>query len=67
MPISITEFETVDPEEERSTAELIVEFLLENNEQAFTRSEIATAIDRAPNTVGTNLSRLKERGLVRHL
>lgn len=51
--------------EERSTAELIVEFLVENSEQAFTRSEIAEAIDRAPTTVGTNLSRLKDRGLVR--
>jgi len=66
MPISIDEFETVAPEEERSTAELIVTFLVENSDQAFTRGEIAEAIDRAPTTVGTNLSRLKDRGLVRH-
>lgn len=66
MPISIDEFETIAPEEERSTGELIVEFLIEHSEQAFTRGEIAEAIDRAPTTVGTNLSRLKDRGLVRH-
>jgi len=66
MPISIDEFETVAPEEERSTAELIVTFLVENSKQAFTRGEIAEAIDRAPTTVGTNLSRLKDRRLVRH-
>lgn len=65
MPIDITEFEQTE-EAERTTAECIVEFLLENREKAFTRSEIATAIDRNPNTVGSNLSRLKDRGLVRH-
>jgi len=65
MPIDIEEFEDGE-EAERTTAELIIEFLLENRDAAFTRSEIATAIDRNPNTVGSNLSRLKERGLVRH-
>lgn len=65
MPIDIMEFEKTE-EAERTTAECIVEFLLENREKAFTRSEIATAIDRNPNTVGSNLSRLKDRGLVRH-
>lgn len=65
MPIDIMEFEQTE-EAERTTAECIVEFLLENREKAFTRSEIATAIDRNPNTVGSNLSRLKDRGLVRH-
>lgn len=66
MPMDIEEFEAADADDERPTAELIVEFLLENREAAFTRSEIADAIDRDPNTVGTNLSRLKDRGLLRH-
>jgi len=65
MPIRIEEFED-DDLESRSTAELVVEFLWRNRDKAFTRSEIATGIDRKPNTVGTNLSRLKDRGLVRH-
>lgn len=66
MPISIDEFETAEPDADRSTAELLVEFLLEHREQAFTRGEIAEAIDRAPNTVGTNLSLLTDRRLLRH-
>jgi Mn-dependent DtxR family transcriptional regulator len=40
--------------------------LLSNSDQAFTRAEIASAIEEAPNTVGTALSRLKDRELVRH-
>jgi Mn-dependent DtxR family transcriptional regulator len=66
MPMDIVEFEEGEERDDRSTGELIIEFLLENRETAFRRKEIAAAIDRNPNTVGTNLSRLKERGLVRH-
>jgi Mn-dependent DtxR family transcriptional regulator len=66
MPMDIVEFEESEERENRSTGELIVEFLLENRDMAFRRKEIADAIDRTPNTVGTNLSRLKERRLVRH-
>lgn len=66
MPIDIEEFEEVDDDREKSTSELIVEFLLEHDDEAFERSEIADAIDTPPNTTGTNLSRLKDRGLVRH-
>ncbi|EMA52431.1 helix-turn-helix domain-containing protein [Halococcus thailandensis] len=65
MPIGIDRFE--DGEEiRRTTSERIVRFLLAHDEQAFTRVEIAEALDVAPNTVGTNLSRLKKRDLVRH-
>lgn len=49
-----------------TTGEKILRFLKANDDKAFTRSEIATAIDVNPNTVGTNLSRLKNRELVRH-
>lgn len=66
MPMDIVEFEEGEERDDRSTGELIVEFLLENRDKAFRRKEIADAIDRNPNTVGTNLSRLKERRLVRH-
>ena len=65
MPIDIEEFEE-EEETNQTTSEEIIQFLLENKDTAFTRSEIATAIDRNPNTVGSNLSRLKERELVRH-
>lgn len=67
MPISRDEFETVAPEKSgMSTAEAVLAYLLENDEQAFTRTEIAESIDRKPNTVSTNLSRLKDRGFVDH-
>lgn len=66
MPIDIEEFESTEDDAEKSTSERIVEYLLEHRDLAFTRAEIADAIDRAPNTTGTNLSRLKDRGLVRH-
>lgn len=41
-------------------------YLYTNRDKAFTRAEIATSIDEDPNTVGTALSRLKQRKLVRH-
>lgn len=66
MPMEIDEFEGAGDEQELTTGEAIVEFLLENDGKAWKRSEIAEAVDRDPNTVATNLSRLKDRGLVRH-
>jgi Mn-dependent DtxR family transcriptional regulator len=66
MPISIDRFEESEELRERTTSERVVQFLLAHDEQAFTRGELADALDVAPNTVGTNLSRLKERELVRH-
>lgn len=66
MPVSIDDFESGDLPEGPSAPEQVVTFLYGQREKAFTRSEIAAAIDEDPNTVGTALSRLKERDLVRH-
>lgn len=66
MPIGREQFDGIETDDERTTSERIVEFLHRNRDQAFTRGEIADGVDRDPNTVGTNLSRLKQRGLVRH-
>jgi Mn-dependent DtxR family transcriptional regulator len=66
VPIDIEEFETSLSESTEPTATAVVRFLFENRDAAFTRSEISTAIDRDPNTVGTSLTRLKRRDLVRH-
>ena len=66
MAMRMDEFEEAGDGGEFTTGESIVAFLLENDENAWTRSEIAEAIDRDPNTVATNLSRLKNRNLVRH-
>lgn len=66
MPVSIDEFESGDLPEAPSVPEQVVTYLYSHRDQAFTRSEIASAIDADPNTVGTALSRLKGRDLVRH-
>lgn len=66
MPIGIDRFEDADALEGPTTGERIVRFLFAHDDQAFTRGEIADAIDAPPETVGTNLTRLKDRGIVRH-
>lgn len=64
--MSIDDFESGNLPRGPSVPEQVVVYLYTHREQAFTRSEIATAIEEDPNTVGTALSRLKDRGLVRH-
>lgn len=66
MPIDIERFESGEDFREQPTSLRIVRFLLANDDRAYTRSEIADAIDATPETVGTNLTRLKDRGVVRH-
>jgi Mn-dependent DtxR family transcriptional regulator len=66
MPVGIDEFESGDLPERPSVPEQVINYLHTHQDAAFTRSEIATTIDESPNTVGTALTRLKERGLVRH-
>lgn len=66
MAIDIEQFEQGAVGDGMTTSEKILRFLKVNDDKAFTRSEIADAIDVNANTVGTNLSRLKDRELVRH-
>ncbi|MFC6905402.1 hypothetical protein [Halalkalicoccus tibetensis] len=66
MPISIDDFAEGRLPDGPSVPERVVRFLAANDDRAFTRSEIAAGIDADPNGVGTALSRLKERELVRH-
>ena len=66
MPVDIADFESGSVSEPPSIPEQVVTFLYTNREYAFTREEIASALDADPNPVGTALSRLKTRGLVRH-
>lgn len=67
MPISIDQFEDGHvPDEGQSVPLRIAIFLAQNDDKAYTRSEIAENIDADPNTVGTALSRLKQSKLVRH-
>lgn len=66
MPVRIEEFESGELPSAPSVPEQVLTFLYANRDRAFTRSEIATGTDADPNTVGTTLTRLKKRNLVRH-
>jgi predicted ArsR family transcriptional regulator len=66
MPLSIDDFESGDLPQGPSVPEQVITHLYTHTDQAFTRSEIANAIAEDPNSVGTALSRLKDRDLVRH-
>lgn len=70
MPIDIERFEE-DAEESlraggQTNAERILRFLSSNPEQAYTPKEIHEATTVARGSVGVVLSRLADRGLVRH-
>lgn len=72
MPIDVDRFETT-PEAELTAggdgptnAEQILSFLASNEGRAFTPGEIREATGIPRGSVGVVLSRLEERGLVRH-
>ncbi|MFB6353844.1 MAG: helix-turn-helix domain-containing protein [Halobacteriales archaeon] len=66
MPITIDEFESGEVGDGESVSHRVAVFLHEHRDHAFTRQEIAEAIDADPNVVGTALSRFKRAELVRH-
>ncbi len=70
MPIEVDEFEKAPEnalEIDRDTNQWeVVEFLLEHKDKAFTPKEIETEVDVPDGSVGVLLSRLEEKGIVRH-
>ncbi len=70
MPIDIERFEEGSLDELRASgqtnAEKILSFLASSPEKAFTPKEIHEATEVARGSVGVVLSRLEERGLLRH-
>ena len=66
MPITIDEFESGDLGDDESVPFRVATFLAENCDHAFTRSEIAEALEVVPNVVGGALSQLNKAELVRH-
>jgi len=66
--IDIDEFENADSDEfaERTDTERIVVFLDENDDRAWKAATIAQELTLDTDSVSAILSRLKERGLVRH-
>jgi CRP-like cAMP-binding protein len=70
MPIKIDRFDdepvAVLDLQEGTNPYRILHFLAIHDEQAFTQTEIAEATDITRGSVGAALSRLEDRGLVRH-
>ena len=68
MPIDIETFTEASNGEltEVTNAEKVVRFLSQNNDKAFTPSEIADGAGVKKNSIGTVLRRLEDRDLVRH-
>lgn len=70
MPIAIDEFEAGDGDilefGEGTQPRRILQFLAEHADAAFTQTELSEATDIPRGSVGSVLSRLDERGLVRH-
>lgn len=70
MPINIDRFDETPTEvldvREGAQPYRIVQFLAENDDQAFTQTEIHEATGIKRGSVGAVLSRLEDRGLVRH-
>jgi Mn-dependent DtxR family transcriptional regulator len=70
MPIEVDEFEEAPDdalEIDRGTNKwAVVEFLIEHSEKAFTPKEIESEVDVPEGSVGVILSRLEEKGIVRH-
>lgn len=66
MPISIDKFESHAPENPRTNAERVVEFLARNRDKAYKAVEIADAAGVSENSIHPVLNRLEGRELVRH-
>ncbi|WP_267643216.1 MarR family transcriptional regulator [Haloarchaeobius amylolyticus] len=66
--IDIEEFENADPDEfeERNDTERIVLFLDDHDDRAWKAATIAERLSLETDAVSAILSRLKDRGLVRH-
>ena len=66
--IDIDEFENADDDafEDRNDTERIVLFLDEHDDRAWKAATVAEELDLDTDAVSSILSRLKERGLVRH-
>lgn len=70
MPIDITQFEANPASalelREGTQPYRLLQFLAEHDEQAFTQTELHEATGIKRGSVGAVLSRLEDRGLVRH-
>ena len=70
MPIDIETFESTDEDQLQhsgeTNADRVMRFLAAHPDHAFTQSEIRDATDVKAGSISVVLSRLEDRGLVRH-
>jgi hypothetical protein len=70
IPIDIDTFESAPPDQltnaGETNADRVMQFLASYPDQAFTQSEIRDATDVKAGSISVVLSRLEDRGLVRH-
>ena len=66
MPVDFESYHLNDLPDEGTNGRRILEHLAQHSELGFTPSELADELDIPRGSVGTTLSRLDERGLVRH-
>lgn len=67
MPISSAEFDQYKPPTHHETnAERVIRFLVQNRKQAYKAAEIVDETGINPNSIHPVLTRLEDRGLVRH-
>ena len=70
MPISIDQFDEKPADvlalQKGTQPYRIIQFLAKNSDKAFTQTEIHEATEIKRGSVGAALSRLEDRGLVRH-
>ena len=70
MPINIDQFDDEPTEvldiQEGTQPSRVLKFLAEHDDQAFTQTEVHEATGIKRGSVGAVLSRLEDRGLVRH-
>ena len=66
MPVDFESYHPSNLPNEGTNGRQILEYLAQNPELGFTPTELADEINIPRGSVGTTLSRLEERGLVRH-
>ncbi|WP_435196910.1 MarR family transcriptional regulator [Natronomonas sp. EA1] len=66
MPVDFESYHPNDLPHEGTNGRRILEYLAQHPELGFTPSELAEELEIPRGSVGTTLSRLEERGLVRH-
>ena len=66
MPVDFESYHPTNLPDEGTNGRQILEYLAQHPELGFTPSELAGELEIPRGSVGTTLSRLEERGLVRH-